>query len=404
MSRGLDPNALLDAIFPQMRLALPPELPTAYFDAFVRRSRPRLLALLERLLQVGPVDDLPELWTARKRSDANLQAMNLLAQLANVVQPGQTRAGLPIGWQDHFSQIHLRTPAEPERRILMQYSGWGGLSIEAAASRFAAGIPHPEERGLIHEYFTPTRVTREVARVISPLLPGLLDSSGAIHALEPSAGIGRFLNSFAGTTDIRWHVVEWSALSALLLKALYPELDLYLGPFERWVRDQGARWAGRLNLVVSNPPYGARGASVTDDPDRSYREKKAYLYFLRRGLDLLAPNGLGVFLVPAGFMTGNNNVLRDAREKVLRRHHLAAAYRLPSQRPGGSGAIFPGATLVTDLLFFRARGGELAEVDEADRPLLDGQYFQQFPTHLLGRELGTERGDDDQTSTPRYHY
>ncbi|HNH50766.1 MAG TPA: Eco57I restriction-modification methylase domain-containing protein, partial [Myxococcota bacterium] len=237
-----------------------------------------------------------------------------------------------------------------------------------------------------------------MARVISPLLPGLLDSSGAIHALEPSAGIGRFLNSFAGTTDIRWHVVEWSALSALLLKALYPELDLYLGPFERWVRDQGARWAGRLNLVVSNPPYGARGASVTDDPDRSYREKKAYLYFLRRGLDLLAPNGLGVFLVPAGFMTGNNNVLRDAREKVLRRHHLAAAYRLPSQRPGGSGAIFPGATLVTDLLFFRARGGELAEVDEADRPLLDGQYFQQFPTHLLGRELGTERGDDDQTS------
>ncbi len=65
-----------------------------------------------------------------------------------------------------------------------------------------------------------------MARVISPLLPGPLDPSGAIHALELSGGIGRFFKSFAGTWDIRWHVVEWSALSALLLKARYPDLDL----------------------------------------------------------------------------------------------------------------------------------------------------------------------------------
>jgi hypothetical protein len=76
---------------------------------------------------------------------------------------------------------------------------------------------------------------------------------------------------------------------------------------------------------------------------------------------------------------------------VLKRHHLAAAYRLPS-------AIFPGAMLVTDLLFFRARGGELAEVDEADRFILDGDYFREFPEAILGTEVGKDAGDDDQTA------
>jgi hypothetical protein len=89
---------------------------------------------------------------------------------------------------------------------------------------------------------------------------------------------------------------------------------------------------------------------------------------------------------------------------VLRRHHLAAAFRLPSMRPNGREAIFPGAMLVTDLLFFRARGGELSEVDAADRGILTGHYFTEFPGHILGREVGRDAGEDDQTKAPRWGY
>jgi hypothetical protein len=60
--------------------------------------------------------------------------------------------------------------------------------------------------------------------------------------------------------------------------------------------------------------------------------------------------------------------------------------------------------LVTDLLFFRARGGELDAVDAADRGLLAGRYFEEFPGHVLGRELGKDAGDDDQTAKPRFGY
>jgi hypothetical protein len=162
--------------------------------------------------------------------------------------------------------------------------------------------------------------------------------------------------------------------------------------------------SGRYDFGEATRRYGVRGASLAEDPDRAYREKMAYPYFLRRGLDLLAPNGLGVYLVPAGFMTGRSTALAGLREKVLKRHHLAAAFRLPSVTEDRREAVFPGAMLVTDLLFFRARGGELDAVDEGDRAILAGDYFKEYPRHILGREIGDDHGDDDQTRRPRWGY
>jgi hypothetical protein len=71
-----------------------------------------------------------------------------------------------------------------------------------------------------------------------------------------------------------------------------------------------------------------------------------------------------VFLVPAGFLSGNLN--RGLREKLLRRNHLLGAFRLPSHDRKGRENV-PGASVVMDMIFWRSRGGELAEVDEADR-------------------------------------
>ncbi|MCB9765634.1 MAG: DEAD/DEAH box helicase family protein [Alphaproteobacteria bacterium] len=368
-----------------MRQRLPSGIEPAYFDAFVARRRPEMVAALGRGLvllaerrQAAP----PELWSPRERTEANIAAMALLA----TKEPGK------------FNGTELRT--------LARYSGWGGLSIAKAKQHFPEGVPHPEERGLIHEYYTPTAVARAVADTLKPVLPALAGRGDVLNALEPSAGIGRFIQAFsgAGFPPIRWQAVEWSALSHQILAALRPDVDLSHGPFERWVRLNGAKQTGRVQLVVSNPPYGPRGAAITEDPARGYRERKAYLYFLRRSLDLLAEGGLGVFLVPYGFLTGRSKALVAAREKVLKRHHLAAAYRLPSVSPDGRSALFPGAMLVTDLLFFRARGGALPEVDAEDRFILEGRYFAEFPRHVLGQALGQAGGEDDQSRKPRWGY
>ncbi|MCA9637066.1 MAG: DEAD/DEAH box helicase family protein, partial [Myxococcales bacterium] len=123
---------------------------------------------------------------------------------------------------------------------------------------------------------------------------------------------------------------------------------------------------------------GERGPDADDDPDPEYAERRAADYFLRRGLDLLTPGGIGVFVVPGGFLTGPTRALR---RKVLLRHHLAAAFRMPPQ-------LFPGTgkQLVIDVLVFRSRGGELSEVDEADTFILEGDYFRQFPNHDLSTQ------------------
>ena len=383
---------LLDAIVPIVRARLPRGVDIDDLDDFLDRYRPSLLTLLEQNL--GPVlrridaannanfvpEDIPEHWTVARRTAANIAAMTVAATIpANAMTAEQ-------------------------RRTVQGYSGWGGLSIQAAAGKFPRGVPAPEERGLIHEFFTPSRVAREVARVVAPLVPGLPSDGGFVHALEPAAGIGRFLQAFASMPDLEWHAAEYSELSARMLAAVTPGLDLYAGPFERWVRERGPRMAGRMGLVVSNPPYGARGASIADDPDRSYRERMAYHYFLRRTLDFLAPGGLGVFLIPGGFLTSRTAQFVELRTKVLKRHHLSAAYRLPSINEKRREAIFPGAMLVTDLIFFRSRGGELDAVDSADSAIIDGRYFQQFPRHILGREVGRDAGDDDQTRSPRWGY
>src|SRR5262249_34193333 len=100
---------------------------------------------------------------------------------------------------------------------------------------------------------------------------------------------------------------------------------------------------------------------------------------LRRSLDLLAPGGLGVYLIPAGFLSGTGEGYPELRKTVLLRHHLACAYRLP-------GEIFPGAhNPAFDLVFFRARPGRLKEPDAADARILQGHYYDEFPQNVLGQ-------------------
>ena len=370
----------------------PPGVTAPYVSRFFAAYRAQLVASLAQLLDqiaarqlaalpsAPPVNaaefsvaDMPaDEWPQAARTKANLAALRIMS------------SGMPLG------------PAE--RTALLRYSGFGGLSLEAVADQFPPGW-QPEARGLIHEYYTPTKVATEIARVLRPYILGLPSTDGEVLALEPAAGIGRLVHALSGSgfEALRWTAVEYSHVSARILAAVRPDLSVMEGPFERWIAQNELAVRGKLGLVVSNPPYGMRGASLTEDPNKGYREKKAYAYFLRRVLDLLAASGIGVFLIPYGFLTGKSAALVALRERVLKRHHLMAAFRLPSR-------LFPGANLVTDLLFFRARGGELPALLPDDLPVVHGRYLEQFPQHLLGTERGTKEDEDDTTRAPRRGY
>ena len=376
---------VLSAVEDQLVAAPPAGFTAAYIRGFFRRFQGFFLAklaVLDRAPEavaplLPPGGTPPDLWTERQRTAANLAALRILA------------AAEPLG----------RPLTAEEAAQVLRYSGWGGLSIRDNLAQIPEGW-RPEEEGLIHEYYTPTLVAREVARVVQPLLAGLAGDDGLVQALEPSAGIGRFVHSFSGPgfEAVRWTAVEFSRISGRLLRALRPDVRVFPEtPFEKWVAEYEPRVHGKLGLVVSNPPYGPRGGTLTDDPNREYREQKAYAYFLRRAADLLRPQGLSVFLIPYGFLTGRGAAQLKLRQRVLRRHHLSAAFRLPS-------GIFPGALLVTDLLFFRARGGEVSDLPPEDLDIQEGNYYELYPQHILGREVGKAGDEDEQGRKPRWGY
>lgn len=315
----------------------------------------------------------PDLWSVKDRTEANLRAIEIL----DADQDGPT-----------------------ERRALQSYSGWGGLSLNAVAYR----IPEkwvPQLQALVNEYYTPMRLCREVARVLLPLLAAMSpqEPGGKLHALEPSAGVGRFIRAFSDVKveGLNWTAVEYSSISATILTRTRPDIEVFEGPFEKWVAQNEERVAGQLDLVVSNPPYGKRGATVTLDPDSSYRDRQAYTYFLRRCSDLVRAGGLAIFLIPYGFMSGKTPGHMAVRRKMLLRHHLLVAFRLPS-------TLFPGANIVTDLVFFQARGGEMASILADDERILAGYYFDDAPYHILGTVVGEQEPDDPNLITKKARF
>lgn len=314
------------------------------------------------------VETAPDLWSKKRRTDANIKAMEV------------------------FAKKKLAELKPADRVTLSSYSGWGGLDLYDAEKQMPEGIPHPTEAGMLNEYYTPTKVAREVIRIISPLIGDLPRTDGKLIALEPSAGIGRFINAMQGPKykDVRWKAIEYQELSAMILQGMRPDVEVCHTSFEAWYQDWAPTYNQRIGLVLSNPPYGERTKEALIDKEmlKGIYKQQAYCYFLRRAMDLVADGGLGVFVVPYDFLSSRTIAYRKAREDILLRHHLSCAYRLPEK-------LFPGAQVTVDLLFFRSRGGTITKIAEDDKAILDGEYFEIYPQHILGQEVG--RPDDPET-------
>jgi hypothetical protein len=366
-----------ETFLPLWRASIPPSIPLAYFDDFVLRMRPTLEtivgAFFERRQARRDQALPPDSMTKASRTRRNLEAMRIVATR----RPQDMNAD--------------------ERRAVLGYSGWGGLSIEAVMDQFPPGLV-PDDFALAHEYFTPPPVAGEISDLVCRYLPELAGFDGIVRAFEPSVGIGRLIHPMGPprclVTDprykeTRWTAVELSEVSAKMFAAMRPDVELYAMSLERWMSEHAARYQGRISCVVSNPPYGGRGEYALQDKHPDYQERAAYAYFMRRCLDLLVPRGLGVFVIPAGFLTGSTN--RSLRERVLLRHHLEVAFRLPSESTTGKD-LFPGAHNVVDVVVWRARGGELRQVDPGDGFIVEGDYFKENAGHILGTEVEEEAG------------
>lgn len=399
----------------------------------------------EENLRIQPGDTLAP--TSRgDRIKANLKAITLSKKLA--------------------AENRLATSAE--KRIIMQFSGWGdtfqvfgmtpirqGLTaddvyqLEKGGRQIYNLLYRPDEReryekwkkqyaaayDAVKESTTPeewesfkgsslnAHYTNKAGIQALWGIVQRLGWNGGV-AIEPSAGIGSVIgltpDALAGR--VHWIGVELDALTAQMLKQLYPRSDIQNTGFEKANRAQN----NSANLVITNFPFGDYPIVDTNHPD--YDGWSVHNYFLARSIDTVKPGGLVVAITSHHTLDATGG--KPMRDWLSSRADMIGAIRMPNTAFKESA----GTEVVTDILVFRKKDGinsqhgqrfaSLAKIEipaenrstkrkegESDeafaarmaKPVLVNEYFVEHPEMVLGTHStkGTMYAGDTYTVMPR---
>jgi len=257
--------------------------------------------------------------------------------------------------EKHGTERNRYSPAEIE--LLDHYTGSGGH------------IKNGEKGArILDQFFTPPEVVSKMWGLA--IEHGFVWKNAII--LEPAVGSGRFLEMIPAQTIYDVVAYDVDKTSYTVCKVLYPDFDIRLGSFESLFFDD-KRHIGLLgvdqtyDLVIGNPPYREYVSEYAP-----LGEKKATgaftfdQYFIARGIDVLKPGGLLIYVVPNSFMH-NDRKYNDFKNSLMEKADLIDAYRLPN-------GVFETTEVGTDILVFRKKVSTKAEggfIRHADRSLAE---------------------------------
>lgn len=211
------------------------------------------------------------------------------------------------------------------------YVGYGGMwKLDEKLSK---------ERGL-YEYYTPTAVVSKMV--------GLAYAHGYAGGpvLEPSCGIGRFLHYFDPKEQVTG--IELDEVSYLIAQVNFPTYDIRHQSFNTLFVDRRGKaqpFQPTYRLIIGNPPYGDFAGRGTQAEKRITKANTYVDYFITRGLDLLLPKGLLIYIVPSAFLDGRETPVKT---DILHKAQLVDAYRLPK-------GIFAQTDIQTDIIVFQKK-------------------------------------------------
>ena len=220
--------------------------------------------------------------------------------------------------------------------LLKNFEGKGGLQID--------------ERGILDQYFTPIEICQKMWQIAER--NGFNPDKGLV--LEPSAGNGRFIETKPPTTKITAFEIDEQIFK--VLKFLYggrTDVTLYNQYFEtaflqpeRYVSKlKGDKsWLPQFDLIIGNPPYGKHKNKYS-----SYFPKysQVEIFFIQKGLELLKPNGLLVYITASNFLR-NGVTYNAAKEEMEKIATFVEAYRMPNK-------LFGNTDVGTDILVYRKK-------------------------------------------------
>lgn len=238
---------------------------------------------------------------------------------------------------------------------LKKYAGAGGLEKQGA-----------EGKGLLSEYYTPQNIVNKMWEMTAQYI----NTDGA-KVLEPSAGIGRFLETAPQNTS--FDVVEMNPVSAKITKILYPNANVTTGEFQERFIDKFKNLpiknvTPEYDIVIGNPPYGQYSGRYKGLGEGK-KHARLESYFINRGLDSLKENGILTFIVPSTFLNGMKTF---SKLEIGKKCELIDAYRLPEK-------TFDTTSIGTDIIVLRKTNNK-----SYDENLSENNWFNQHPEKILG--------------------
>ncbi|TWI18805.1 N-6 DNA methylase [Sphingobacterium siyangense] len=268
-----------------------------------------------------------------------------------------------------------------ERLLMMQYSGFGGLKF--VLNPIAEDIDINHWRKTEHDLFPLTqelhRLLKENAQddkqyrryvdsMKSSVLTAFYTPPQVIYAisttlresgvniqkfLEPSAGIGTFIQSFSENQNANITAYEKDLLTGKILKQLYPESNIRVSGFEEIPEKE----QNSYDVIASNIPFG--DTSVFDlsysrgqDPARVQAARSIHNYFFLKGTDMLREGGILAFITSQGVLNSPKN--EPIRRALMQDNDLVAAIRLPNNL----FAEYAGTEVGSDLIILQKNTGK----------------------------------------------
>jgi N12 class adenine-specific DNA methylase/murein DD-endopeptidase MepM/ murein hydrolase activator NlpD len=276
---------------------------------------------------------------------------------------------------------------EPDRLI------WPEFVREARykplAERIAA-LPREWQQSILqssqYAHYTSEGIIRSVWTAIERI--GFTGGS----VFEPGMGIGSFAmlmpQTLRGTSS--YTGIEFDAPTAMIAGLLSPDQHMLHGDFIKRKFPKNF-----FDVNVGNPPFSQ--TKIFGDPDYEKQGFMLHDFFFAKGIDLVRPGGIQVFVTSKGTMDKQND---KARKYLSERADLLGAIRLPSTAFEDNA----GTSVVTDVIFLRKRlpgeavGGQpwggVATVDTPDGPVVVNEYFAAHPEMVLGQQRISGNTDD----------
>ena len=244
-----------------------------------------------------------------------------------------------------------------ERLLMMQYSGFGGLKFVLNPIENAIDINHwrkteqdlfpltQELHTLLKENSEDDKQYRRyVDSMKSSVLtafytpPQIIDAVSATlrengldiqKFLEPSAGIGSFIQSFSENQKASTTAYEKDLLTGKVLKQLYPESNIRVSGFE----EISEKEHNSYDVVASNIPFGDTSVfdlsySRSKETAKVQAARSIHNYFFLKGTDMLREGGLLAYITSQGILNSPKN--EPIRRALMQDNNLVSVVRLPN--------------------------------------------------------------------------